>query len=228
MWLLPAVVFQKDIFYMKPKAAPLADADSLLYEGVPVGKETLCTMLAKMCEQAGIEQKSNHSLRATGATEMFAANVPEKLNIQWRTGHRSLDALRSYERPSHEQHQAVSNVLTSAVPQRSIGDELTNVQSTAQLTGVGSMLENHSQAKSTIVQSAPWQMPSHFGSMNHCSVNVNVNVNAPQSNKSVEEDFDKLVANVHFHTDSILTFFLSYLYHLVTSEHFISVFSSLV
>ena len=43
---LPAVAFQKDIFYMKPKAAPLADADSLWYEGVPVGKETLRTMLA--------------------------------------------------------------------------------------------------------------------------------------------------------------------------------------
>ena len=62
-----------------------------------------------------MERKSNHSLRATGATEMFAANVPEKL-VQSRTGHRSLDALRLYERPSHEQHQAVSNVLTSAVP----------------------------------------------------------------------------------------------------------------
>ena len=36
-----------------------------------MGKETLRTMLAKMYEQAGIEQKSNHSLIATGATEML-------------------------------------------------------------------------------------------------------------------------------------------------------------
>ena len=36
-------------------------------------------MLAKMCKRAGVERKSNHSQRATRATEMFAANVPEKL-----------------------------------------------------------------------------------------------------------------------------------------------------
>lgn len=43
---------------------------------------------------------------------MFASNVPEKL-IQARTGHRSLESLRLYERPSDEQHQAVSDILTT-------------------------------------------------------------------------------------------------------------------
>ena len=157
---------------------------------------------AKMCERAGVERKSNHSLRATGATEMFAANVPEKL-IQSRTGHRSLEALRLYERPSHEQHQAVSKVLTSAEPQRSFGDELTNIQSSSESTGVVSMVGKRSLTKSTIAQSQcppPWQMPSLFGSMNNCSVNININMNAPhaQSKTSVEEEFDKLVTNVHF------------------------------
>ena len=197
---LPPVAFEKDVFYMKPKAATPSDADSPWYEGVPVGKETLRTMLAKMCEQAGVKRKSNHSLRATGATEMFAANVPEKL-IQSRTGHRSLEALRLYERPSHEQHQAVSKVLTSAEPQRSFGDELTNIQSSAESTGAVPMVGNHSLTKSTIVQSQyppPWQMPFLFGSMNNCSVNININMNAPQSKKSVEEEFDNLVTNVHF------------------------------
>ena len=37
--------------------------------------------------------KTNHSLRATAASELFCANVPEKL-IQERTGHKSLQALR--------------------------------------------------------------------------------------------------------------------------------------
>ena len=196
---LPPVAFEKDIFYMKPKTATPSDADSPWYEGAPVGKETLRTMLANMCERAGVERKSNHSLKATGATEMFAANVPEKL-IQSRTGHHSLEALRLYERPPHEQHQAVSNVLTSAVPQRNFGDELTNIQSTAEPTSVVSMVENRSLTKSTMVQSQcppTWQMPSLFGSMNHCSVNININMNATQSKKSVEE-FDKLVTNVHF------------------------------
>ena len=50
-----------------------------------------------MCSEAEISgNKTNHSLRATAATEMFRRGVPEKL-IQERTGHRSLEALRSYE-----------------------------------------------------------------------------------------------------------------------------------
>ena len=83
-------------------------------------------MLANMCDRAGIERKTILSLRTTGATEMIAANVPEKL-IQSRTGHRSVETLRLYERPSHDQHQAVSNVLTSVASQRSFGKELSNL-----------------------------------------------------------------------------------------------------
>ena len=116
---------------------------------------------------------------------MFAANVPEKL-IQSRTGHCSLEALRVYERPSHEKHQAVSNVLTSAESQWSFGDELTNIQSTAEPTTTLSMVGNCSLTKMTTVQSQcppSWQVPSLFGIMNHCSVNINVNMNAPQRNQ---------------------------------------------
>ena len=39
---------------------------------------------------------------ATGATRLFEANVPKKLTKE-RTGHKSLDALRLYERTSSEQ-----------------------------------------------------------------------------------------------------------------------------
>ena len=41
---------------------------------------------------------------------MFRANVPEKI-IQKTTGHRSIEALRSYEHISEEQHRAVSKVM---------------------------------------------------------------------------------------------------------------------
>ena len=59
-----------------------------------------------------ISGKSNHSLRASGATELFRAGVPEKI-IQERTGHRSLKALRTYERTTERQHLAVANVLSA-------------------------------------------------------------------------------------------------------------------
>ena len=135
----PPAAYEKDIFYMRPKQLTLVDDDSPWYEGMPIGKKTLRTMLAEICERAGVQWKSNH-----GATEMFAASVPERL-IQSRTGHRSLDALRLYERPSHEQQQAVSKILTSAEPQR-----LTNVQSSApSSSGTVSlqMLNNHSTSR---------------------------------------------------------------------------------
>ena len=58
-------------------------------------------MIKNMCRDAGISgKKTNHSLRATGTTEMFQAQVPEKI-IQERTGHRSVAALRTYERTSY-------------------------------------------------------------------------------------------------------------------------------
>ena len=47
-------------------------------------------MVKDICADAGIGgNKSNHTLRATGATELYQAGVPEKV-IQERTGHLSL------------------------------------------------------------------------------------------------------------------------------------------
>ena len=60
-----------------------------------------------MCSEAGIhEKKTNHSLRATGASALFNAGVL----IRDVMGHRS-SALHLYERPTIEQKQSVSKVL---------------------------------------------------------------------------------------------------------------------
>ena len=46
-------------------------------------------IVKEMCKKAGIEgTKSNHSLRATGATELYRAGVPEKIGQD--TGHWNL------------------------------------------------------------------------------------------------------------------------------------------
>ena len=80
------------------------------YTRTPVGRNMLASMLKRMCQRGGIEgHKTNHSLRATGATELFQAEVPEKI-IQERTGHRSFAA---YERTTSEQHEAVSSLLAA-------------------------------------------------------------------------------------------------------------------
>ena len=61
---------------------------------------------------SGIEGDiTNHSLRATSATSMFDMGIPERV-IQERTGHKSLEALRTYEKMNSRQHETVSHLLS--------------------------------------------------------------------------------------------------------------------
>ena len=81
------------------------------------GRNFLATVVKTVCEKAGIQGKTNHSLHATGATRLFAVNVLEKL-IQERTGHRSTTALCMYERTSSQQQMSVSSIIASAAPKK--------------------------------------------------------------------------------------------------------------
>ena len=110
---LPTEAIQADNFYVRPLQSVPKIASKPWFSAVPVGRNTLTSMFREMCAEAGVQgHKTNHSLRATGASELFAAGVPERI-IQERTGHRSLKALRTYERTSAKQHQAVSEILGS-------------------------------------------------------------------------------------------------------------------
>ena len=111
---LPTFAFEKDILYLRPKRSKPFDSVAAWYDQIPVGKNTLSTMVKDMCSEAAILGKTNHSLRATGATTLFQNNVPEKV-IQKLTGHRSLDALRSYEQISSDQHMEVSKIMLSNI-----------------------------------------------------------------------------------------------------------------
>ena len=51
-------------------------------------------------------------MQATSASRLFSKNVPEKI-IQEKTGHRTLSALRAYERTSTTQQQIVTKLLSS-------------------------------------------------------------------------------------------------------------------
>ena len=108
---LPLEAKEKDLFYVRPLQKVIAD--KLWYSSVPLGKHTLYSKLKNMCSEAGISgDKTNHSLRATAAMEMFRCGAPEKL-IQERTGHRSIEALWSYERLDDIQHKAASSLLSN-------------------------------------------------------------------------------------------------------------------
>lgn len=110
---LPPYATKEDVLYCRPKSKVPADETSPWYEAVAIGKNSLGAFVKDICKDGGLPPRSNHSLRATGATTMFQANVPEKI-IQTTTGHRSIDGLRRYERISTEQHQALSRVMMSS------------------------------------------------------------------------------------------------------------------
>ena len=126
-----------DFFYLKPLAKVPVNFDDPWFEATPIGKNTLGKFVRNMCEEAKIEEKKvNHSLRATGTSALFNAEVPEKL-IKGVTGHKSSTALHLYERPTAIQQRAVSKVLT------------------APATGQGSMYRDHLQ---NFQQSIPRRM----------------------------------------------------------------------
>ena len=64
---------------------------------------------SKRC--SGVSGKTNHSLRATGASEKM---------IQERTGHRSVKALRLYERTTEQQHHQVSSILCNRMQPKQV------------------------------------------------------------------------------------------------------------
>ena len=110
---MPEDAKSKDLFYLRPLEKVKND-EGVWYYSAPVGRNKLSKMVSEMCKLAEIPgHHTNHSLRATGATELYTAGVPEKI-IQERTGHRSVECLRMYEHTSDKQQHAVSNILSSS------------------------------------------------------------------------------------------------------------------
>ena len=91
--LCPVDALQKSL-YLNVRVKP---TEQLWYTCQAIGHNKLTTMVKVMMEQAGISGYfSNHSLRATTATRLFQADIPEQL-IKEQTGHRS-NAIYSYKR----------------------------------------------------------------------------------------------------------------------------------
>ena len=118
---------------------------------------------------------TNHSLRATAATRMFAGLVPEKL-VAEKTGHRSLKALRSYERTDTRMQMAIDAVISNTTNKfavqesqsepelmKSVSDEVSNV--------------NHDQENGEVTATKPPGPAGHTfsGVMNSCTINISYN-----------------------------------------------------
>ena len=100
----------KNLFYLQPLKKPQPNR---WYSTKPIGHNTLEGTVARLCKNAGIQgYHTNHSLRATTVTRLFQAGVDEQL-IMEKTGHTSLDAVRSYKRTSSTQQQCLSDILNT-------------------------------------------------------------------------------------------------------------------
>ena len=82
------------------------------FTSVPVGRNTPSKMVKDICLEGGIKGgHTNHSLHATGASELFQNGISEKV-IQLRTGHLSLQGLRHYEHVTNKQQLEATRVLS--------------------------------------------------------------------------------------------------------------------
>ena len=173
---LPQEAFKQDILFVRPLENVSDDPTKPWYSSVPVGKNILDTKLGKMCSLAGIEGRvTNHSMRATSVTQMYETGVPEKV-IQERTGHRSLEALRVYERTNAQQHQAVSSVL--AAQHTCVYNEQHSTFSTVSL-------EPHPNRQNISVS---------FQNLHGCTININNTPPNPSFNFS-QAEVDELSAD---------------------------------
>ena len=188
---LPRKAFECDLFYLRPLSQVPTDPSSPWYAAAPVGRDTLQNKLKNMCKAAGIEGNiTNHSLRAASATQMYDSGVPEKM-IQERTGHRSLEALRMYERTNQSQHQAVSAVLSAPCSRN---------------TSYNKYIESEKMTLSHTVCQPQTSTPSNFTFQNlhGCTININA---VPSQNvcditpttsftDHTELDIDRLIASI--------------------------------
>ena len=85
------------------------------YTNTPLGHNTLSKTVARVCKSAGIIGfKTIHSLQVTAATRLYQSGVEEQL-IMEKTGHGSLEGVRSYKRISDEQRESLSCLCHSAI-----------------------------------------------------------------------------------------------------------------
>ena len=190
-----------DFFYLKPLGKVPVNMDAPWFEATAVGKNTLVKYFKLMCEDAGIESKTNHSLRATGATAMFSAEVPEKM-IKGVTGHKSSQALHLYERSTVTQQQALSKVLT-APPSSASGcssyiNEVQKLQGVYHTPAIPSNVQAlNVQSQCRVTQLGTSMLSLMFSGLTNCTINITpqqLNVNLqPQTAIRDVDDFDSIV-----------------------------------
>ena len=99
---------RKCAFYLTPLKKPNG---KVWYTKTSVGHNTLGRTVSRLCKTSEIPGfKTHHSLCVTAATRLFYSDVDEQL-IMSRTGHCSLEGVKTYKWVSDDQKEQVSTVL---------------------------------------------------------------------------------------------------------------------
>ena len=69
-------------FYFTPLRKTPADPKKPWFTDVPIGWNKLDRFVRDMREEVGIERKSNHSLKVTGATWLYRSGVVQRTIVQ--------------------------------------------------------------------------------------------------------------------------------------------------
>ena len=110
-------------FYLKPLSNAKSDC---WFCKVPIGHNVLQIMVPNLFKAAGIEgHYTNHSLRATSATQLFEAQIDEQLIMQ-RTWHSST-AVRVYKHVGEKLKLVTSDALNNVSAGKKQQDEMRKV-----------------------------------------------------------------------------------------------------
>jgi len=105
-------------FHVQPLSKP---SETSWYSSNPLGHHTISKTTKRLWESIGREGFiTNPSLRATAATRLYEAGVNEQ-SIMERTGHKSLEGVRSYKRTTAQQKQSVSDILNQVATGTRVG-----------------------------------------------------------------------------------------------------------
>ena len=156
-------------FYLQPSRSP---TPTCWYSTCPLGHTTLGSTVARLCKAADIQgYKTNHSLRATVTSRLYQSGVDEQLVME-RTGHRSLDGVRSYKRTSSKQLEALSDILNC--PKTSTAEVCSSTSSQNSTSLVATASSHQIEPPQTFLSSSAQHLralslPS--ASFTHCNVN---------------------------------------------------------
>lgn len=120
---------------------------------------TLKNILPDLSRKSGIGvHYTNHSLRATSITRMFNNGLPEKL-IAEMSGHKSVKALRCYERTSSAQQQAVTASVNAVNQDKNL---------------MADKEEKHSSSMEPTSESLKNAAQSFSGNFTNCTINFSL------------------------------------------------------